>query len=460
MKNKMWGGRFSSKTNSLIEEINASIKFDHHLAMHDINGSIAHVTMLSECSIIREDEAKKIVMGLEKIRSEITKNEFEYKTELEDIHMNIENRLTEIIGPIAGKLHTARSRNDQVATDIRLYLKENINNTIVLIEELQKNLAQQALSNFDTVMPGYTHLQIAQPITFGHHLLSYVESLSRDKSRFIDSLNRLDECPLGAAALAGTSYPIDRFVSAKALGFSRPMANSLDAVSSRDMVLETLSNLSILSVNISRLAEEIILWVSSEFNFVSLPDDLTTGSSIMPQKRNPDGAELIRSKAGRVIGSLNTLFIVLKGLPLAYSKDLQEDKEPLFDAIDSVDLSIKVMSAIISDIKPNIEIMLIAAKKGYSIATDIADILVQELDIPFRESHKIVGSLVAYAEINNKGLEDLKIEEYKALDERITIELVNRISFDNIIYNKLSFGGTSPENVEKAAKEWLKKLNA
>ena len=460
MKNKMWGGRFSSKTNSLIEEINASIKFDHHLAMHDIDGSIAHVTMLSECSIIREDEAKKIVMGLEKIRSEITKNEFEYKTELEDIHMNIENRLTEIIGPIAGKLHTARSRNDQVATDIRLYLKENINNTIVLIEELQKNLAQQALSNFDTVMPGYTHLQIAQPITFGHHLLSYVESLSRDKSRFIDSLNRLDECPLGAAALAGTSYPIDRFISAKALGFSRPMANSLDAVSSRDMVLETLSNLSILSVNISRLAEEIILWVSSEFNFVSLPDDLTTGSSIMPQKRNPDGAELIRSKAGRVIGSLNTLFIVLKGLPLAYSKDLQEDKEPLFDAIDSVDLSIKVMSAIISDIKPNIEIMLIAAKKGYSIATDIADILVQELDIPFRESHKIVGSLVAYAEINNKGLEDLKIEEYKALDERITIELVNRISFDNIIYNKLSFGGTSPENVEKAAKEWLKKLNA
>ena len=460
MKNKMWGGRFSSKTNSLIEEINASIKFDHHLAMHDIDGSIAHVTMLSECSIIREEEAKKIVMGLEKIRSEITKNEFEYKTDLEDIHMNIENRLTEIIGPIAGKLHTARSRNDQVATDIRLYLKENINNTIVLIEELQKNLAQQALSNFDTVMPGYTHLQIAQPITFGHHLLSYVESLSRDKSRFIDSLNRLDECPLGAAALAGTSYPIDRFISAKALGFSRPMANSLDAVSSRDMVLETLSNLSILSVNISRLAEEIILWVSSEFNFVSLPDDLTTGSSIMPQKRNPDGAELIRSKAGRVIGSLNTLFIVLKGLPLAYSKDLQEDKEPLFDAIDSVDLSIKVMSAIISDIKPNIEIMLIAAKKGYSIATDIADILVQELDIPFRESHKIVGSLVAYAEINNKGLEDLKIEEYKALDERITIELVNRISFDNIIYNKLSFGGTSPENVEKAAKEWLKKLNA
>ena len=460
MKNKMWGGRFSSKTNSLIEEINASIKFDHHLAMHDIDGSIAHVTMLSECSIIREGEAKKIVMGLEKIRSEITKNEFEYKTDLEDIHMNIENRLTEIIGPIAGKLHTARSRNDQVATDIRLYLKENINNTIVLIEELQKNLAQQALSNFDTVMPGYTHLQIAQPITFGHHLLSYVESLSRDKSRFIDSLNRLDECPLGAAALAGTSYPIDRFISAKALGFSRPMANSLDAVSSRDMVLETLSNLSILSVNISRLAEEIILWVSSEFNFVSLPDDLTTGSSIMPQKRNPDGAELIRSKAGRVIGSLNTLFIVLKGLPLAYSKDLQEDKEPLFDAIDSVDLSIKVMSAIISDIKPNIEIMLIAAKKGYSIATDIADILVQELDIPFRESHKIVGSLVAYAEINNKDLEDLKIEEYKALDERITIELVNRISFDNIIYNKLSFGGTSPENVEKAAKEWLKKLNA
>ena len=460
MKNKMWGGRFSSKTNSLIEEINASIKFDYRLAMHDINGSIAHVTMLSECSIIKEGEAKKIVMGLEKIRSEITKNEFEYKTELEDIHMNIENRLTEIIGPIAGKLHTARSRNDQVATDIRLYLNENINNTILLIGELQKNLAQQALSNFDTVMPGYTHLQIAQPITFGHHLLSYVESLNRDKSRFIDSLKRLDECPLGAAALAGTSYPIDRFISAKALGFSRPMANSLDAVSSRDMVLETLSNLSILSVNISRLAEEIILWVSSEFNFVSLSDDLTTGSSIMPQKRNPDGAELIRSKAGRVIGSLNTLFIVLKGLPLAYSKDLQEDKEPLFDAIDSVDLSIKVMSAIISDIKPNIEIMLIAAKKGYSIATDIADILVQELDIPFRESHKIVGSLVAYAEINNKGLEDLKIEEYKALDERITIELVNRISFDNIIYNKLSFGGTSPENVEKAAKEWLKKLNA
>ena len=459
MTNKMWGGRFSSKTDTLIEKINASIKFDYRLAMHDIDGSIAHVNMLADCSIIKKKEAKQIILGLEEIRKEILEDKFEYKIELEDIHMNIESRLTEIIGPVAGKMHTARSRNDKIATDVRLYLNETINEIIVLIKDLQKDLSQKALSNFDTIMPGYTHLQIAQPITFGHHLLSYVELFNRDKLRFLDSLERLDECPLGAAALAGTSYPIDRFLSSKALGFSKPMANSLDAVSSRDMLLETLSNLSILSVNLSRLAEEIILWVSSEFNFVCLSDNLTTGSSIMPQKRNPDGAELIRSKAGRVIGSLNTLFIVLKGLPLAYSKDLQEDKEPLFDAIDSVNLSLKVMTIIIKDIQPNKDIMLQAAKKGFAIATDIADILVQELNIPFRESHKIVGSIVAYAEKRNKNLEELDIADYKELDQRITIDLVNKISFDTIIHNKLSFGGTSPQNVNKEAKKWLKRLN-
>jgi argininosuccinate lyase len=307
-------------------------------------------------------------------------------------------------------------------------------------------------------MPGYTHLQIAQPITLGHHLLSYVELLNRDKLRLTDSLKRLDESPLGAAAMAGTSYPVDREYSAKLLGFNKPMSNSIDAVSSRDMLLETLSNIAILSVNLSRLAEEIILWVSTEFNFISLPDSLTTGSSIMPQKRNPDGAEIIRSKAGRVIGSLNTLLVVMKGLPLTYNKDLQEDKEPLFDAIDTIELSLVVMSKMITDMKPNRDRMHQSAKNGFSIATDIADVLVQDLDIPFRESHKIVGSIVSYAESNNMSLDELLVEDYQKIDPRITIELVNKISFDRIIHNKTSQGGTAPKNVKKEAEKWLKAL--
>ena len=285
MTNKMWGGRFSAKTDKLLEEINASIKYDYRLAMHDIDGSIAHVEMLASCSIITNDESREIINGLIQIKSEIENNNFNFKSELEDIHMNIENRLSSLIGELAGKLHTARSRNDQVATDIRLYLKEIINDIIVLIEECQKSLSRKAYDNYDTIMPGYTHMQIAQPITFGHHLLAYVELFDRDKSRFKDSLERIDECPLGSAALAGTSFPIDRFMTSKALGFKKPMANSMDAVSSRDVILEMLSNMSILSINLSRLSEEIILWVSSEFNFINLSDALTTGSSIMPQKR-------------------------------------------------------------------------------------------------------------------------------------------------------------------------------
>ena len=364
----------------------------------------------------------------------------------------------EIIGPVAGKLHTARSRNDQVATDTRLFLIEKINYLVSLIEENQKILSQQALDNFDAVMPGYTHLQIAQPITLGHHLLSYVELLNRDKLRLMDTLERLNESPLGAAAMAGTSYPIDRKYSAKLLGFDKPMSNSIDAVSSRDMLLETLSNIAILSVNLSRLAEEIILWVSTEFNYITLPDSLTTGSSIMPQKRNPDGAEIIRSKAGRVIGSLNTLLVVMKGLPLTYNKDLQEDKEPLFDAIDTIELSLQVMCKMICDMKPNRDRMLKSAKNGFSIATDIADVLVQSLGIPFREAHKIVGSIVSTAEANNKSLDELLVEDYQKIDPRITIELVNKISFDNIIHNKTSLGGSAPKNVKKEAEKWLKAL--
>ena len=458
MTNKMWGGRFSKATNELLEDLNASIKYDYRLAKYDIEVSIAHIMMLAKSGVIQKDECNLIVDGLKKIQKEISDGKFEFKKKLEDIHMNIESRLTEIIGPIAGKLHTARSRNDQVATDIRLFLIEKINGLLELIEENQKMLSQQALDNFDAIMPGYTHLQIAQPITLGHHLLSYVELFNRDKLRLTDSLKRLDESPLGAAAMAGTSYPIDREYSAKLLGFNKPMSNSIDAVSSRDMLLETLSNIAILSVNLSRLAEEIILWFSTEFNFISLPDSLTTGSSIMPQKRNPDGAEIIRSKAGRVIGSLNTLLVVMKGLPLTYNKDLQEDKEPLFDAIDTIELSLGVMSKMITDMKPNRVRMLQSAKNGFSIATDIADVLVQDLGIPFRESHKIVGSIVSYAESNNKSLDELLVEDYQKIDPRITIELVNKISFDRIIHNKTSQGGTAPKNVKKEAEKWLKAL--
>ena len=454
----MWGGRFSKNTNELLEDLNTSIKYDYRLAKYDIEVSIAHAMMLAKSDVIKKEECDVIVNGLKDIKKEINEGKFELKKQLEDIHMNIESRLTEIIGPVAGKLHTARSRNDQVATDTRLFLIEKINYLVSLIEENQKILSQQALDNFDAVMPGYTHLQIAQPITLGHHLLSYVELLNRDKLRLMDTLERLNESPLGAAAMAGTSYPIDRKYSAKLLGFDKPMSNSIDAVSSRDMLLETLSNIAILSVNLSRLAEEIILWVSTEFNYITLPDSLTTGSSIMPQKRNPDGAEIIRSKAGRVIGSLNTLLVVMKGLPLTYNKDLQEDKEPLFDAIDTIELSLQVMSKMICDMKPNRDRMLKSAKNGFSIATDIADVLVQSLGIPFREAHKIVGSIVSTAEANNKSLEDLLVEDYQKIDPRITIELVNKISFDNIIHNKTSLGGSAPKNVKKEAEKWLKAL--
>ena len=458
MTNKMWGGRFSRDTNELLEDLNASIKYDYRLAKYDIEVSIAHVMMLAKSDVIKKEECDVIVNGLKDIKKEINEGKFELKKQLEDIHMNIESRLTEIIGPVAGKLHTARSRNDQVATDTRLFLIEKINYLVSLIEENQKILSQQALDNFDAVMPGYTHLQIAQPITLGHHLLSYVELLNRDKLRLMDTLERLNESPLGAAAMAGTSYPIDRKYSAKLLGFDKPMSNSIDAVSSRDMLLETLSNIAILSVNLSRLAEEIILWVSTEFNYITLPDSLTTGSSIMPQKRNPDGAEIIRSKAGRVIGSLNTLLVVMKGLPLTYNKDLQEDKEPLFDAIDTIELSLQVMCKMICDMKPNRDRMLKSAKNGFSIATDIADVLVQSLGIPFREAHKIVGSIVSTAEANNKSLDELLVEDYQKIDPRITIELVNKISFDNIIHNKTSLGGSAPKNVKKEAEKWLKVL--
>ena len=458
MTNKMWGGRFSKDTNELLEDLNASIKYDYRLAKYDIEVSIAHAMMLAKSGVIKKEECDVIVNGLKDIKKEINEGKFELKKQLEDIHMNIENRLTEIIGPVAGKLHTARSRNDQVATDTRLFLIEKINYLVSLIEENQKILSQQALDNFDAVMPGYTHLQIAQPITLGHHLLSYVELLNRDKLRLMDTLERLNESPLGAAAMAGTSYPIDRKYSAKLLGFDKPMSNSIDAVSSRDMLLETLSNIAILSVNLSRLAEEIILWVSAEFNYITLPDSLTTGSSIMPQKRNPDGAEIIRSKAGRVIGSLNTLLVVMKGLPLTYNKDLQEDKEPLFDAIDTIELSLQVMCKMICDMKPNRDRMLKSAKNGFSIATDIADVLVQSLGIPFREAHKIVGSIVSTAEANNKSLDELLVEDYQKIDPRITIELVNKISFDNIIHNKTSLGGSAPKNVKKEAEKWLKAL--
>jgi len=459
MANKMWGGRFSNSPDKIMEIINSSIHFDIRLALQDIQGSIAHAKMLGEVSIITKEESEKIITGLKEIKKEIENGNFKTSVELEDIHMNIENRLNELIGDLSGKLHTGRSRNDQVATDIKLYLREKINYIVELINTYQKTLSLNALKYYDTIMPGFTHLQSAQPITFGHHLLAYVELAERDKGRFTDCLQRLDECPLGAAALAGTSYPIDRFMTASILGFKKPMANSLDAVSSRDLLLETLSVIAITAINLSRFAEELVLWSSTEFNYIKLSDKYTSGSSIMPQKRNPDAAELVRAKSGRTIGSLITLFTVLKGLPLAYSKDMQEDKEALFDSIDTIEISLLALIGMVEDMKPNIKKMHSASKEGFSIATDIADMLVIKIGIPFREAHNIVGKMVALAEKNNTYLDKLDPEEIITIDKRIPHDIMNLITLDNMVLNKTSYGGTSPHEVLKRANEWVKRLS-
>src|SRR6187401_3611703 len=395
MSNKMWGGRFSERPDAIMEEINVSIDVDRHMYAQDIAASKAHAAMLSAQDIITAGDAKNIGKGLDTILSEIEKGSFDFKRALEDIHMNVESRLTDLIGPAAGRLHTARSRNDQVATDFRLYVRDTIDETDAALAAFQYALVERALEHAGTVMPGFTHLQTAQPVTLGHHLLAYVEMAARDRGRFADARKRLNESPLGAAALAGTSFKLDRAMTAKQLKFDRPMANSLDAVSDRDFVLEALAAAAIAAVHLSRFAEEIVIWTSPLVGLIRLSDKFTTGSSIMPQKRNPDAAELVRAKTGRVVGALNAMLVVMKGLPLAYQKDMQEDKEGTIDAFEALALSIEAMTGMVRDMEPDTERMEAAAGAGYATATDMADWLVRTLKLPFREAHHITGRIVA-----------------------------------------------------------------
>jgi argininosuccinate lyase len=458
MSNRMWGGRFSAGPDAIMEEINASIGFDHRLYRQDIAGSIAHAEMLAATGILSEPDRDAIVEGLRQIEGEIERGEFNFSRALEDIHMNVESRLKELIGEPAGRLHTARSRNDQVATDFRLYVRDAIDMLLGQIKDLQVALVARAEEEADTIMPGFTHLQSAQPVTFGHHLMAYVEMFARDAGRLIDARRRLNESPLGAAALAGTSFPIDRAMTAEKLGFDRPMANSLDAVSDRDFILETLAAASISAIHLSRFAEELVIWSSAQFGFVRLSDKFSTGSSIMPQKRNPDAAELVRAKAGRILGALTSLSVVMKGLPLAYSKDMQEDKEVAFDALSSLSLALAAMTGMVRDLSVNREKMAAAAGAGFSTATDVADWLVRVANVPFREAHHITGRLVALAESRGIGLEGLTIEDFKSVDERMDSRIHKVLGPENSVRSRTSFGGTAPDNVRAAAAAWKEVL--
>jgi len=457
--NRMWGGRFTSGPNAVMERINASIDFDWHLYRQDIAASKAHAEMLAKQGIIAADDARKIVQGLDTILSEIGSGKFKFRRELEDIHMNVESRLAELIGPAAGRLHTARSRNDQVATDFRLWVRARIDDIMALLGDYQRALVEKALEHAATVMPGFTHLQTAQPVTFGHHLLAYVEMAARDRGRFADAQNRCNDSPLGAAALAGTSFPIDRAMTSDSLEFDRPMQNSLDAVSSRDFVMETLSAAAIAAVHLSRFAEEIVLWTSPLVGLLKLSDKFTTGSSIMPQKRNPDAAELVRAKAGRVIGALNSIFVVMKGLPLAYQKDMQEDKEATIDALDALALSITAMTEMVRDMEPDRVRMKEAAGLGYSTATDLADWLVRKLNMPFREAHRVTGGIVAAAAAAGVPLDKLPLADMKKIESRITKDVFDVLTVERSVRSRTSFGGTAPGNVRTQARRWLKRLD-
>jgi len=459
MSNKMWGGRFGQGPDHIMEEINASIGFDKRLFAQDIKGSKAHCAMLAECGIISREDANQIVAGLDAVLGEIENGQFEFKRELEDIHMNVEARLADLIGPAAGRLHTARSRNDQVAVDFKLYIRDTIDHLDQQLADLQLALVGRAEEHAATIMPGFTHLQTAQPVTFGHHCLAYVEMAGRDRGRLRDARKRLNESPLGAAALAGTSFPINRELTASTLGFDGPTRNSLDSVSDRDFVLETLAACAITATHLSRLAEEIVVWSTPGFNFVRLPDNFTTGSSIMPQKRNPDAAELVRAKSGRVIGALTTLLVVMKGLPLAYSKDMQEDKEAAFDALDALSLSLAAMTGMVKSLTVNADAMLAAASRGFSTATDLADWLVRALGLPFREAHHVTGALVAKAEKKGVDLDGLTLEEMQSVDKRITKEVYSVLGVENSVSSRKSFGGTAPDNVRKAARWWRTQLS-
>ena len=458
MSNKMWGGRFADSPDAIMEEINVSIDVDRHLYAQDIAASKAHAAMLAAQGIISANDAKNIAGGLDTILSEITAGTFTFKRALEDIHMNVESRLSELIGPAAGRLHTARSRNDQVATDFRLYVRDTIDDIDGALAAFQHALAERAAEHADTVMPGFTHMQAAQPVTFGHHLLAYVEMAARDRGRFADARRRLNESPLGAAALAGTSFPIDRHATAKVLGFDRPMANSLDAVSDRDFVLETLSAAAIAAVHLSRFAEEIVIWMSSPWRFVKLSDAFTTGSSIMPQKRNPDAAELVRGKAGRVFGALQGLLTMMKGLPLTYSKDMQEDKEAVFDAAETLDLALAAMTGMVRDMAIDTAAMKKAAGAGYSTATDLADWLVRALSLPCREAHHVTGRAVALAEAKKTGLEKLSLADLQSIHPGITADVFSVLSVQSSVKSRTSFGGTAPAEVRRQVRYWKKRL--
>jgi len=455
----IWGGRFSGGPSQLMQDINASIGYDKTFYRQDIAGSIAHATMLATQHIISQTDKEAIISGLKQIEADIESGNFTFSTELEDIHMNIETRLVELIGEPAKRLHTARSRNDQVATDLRLWLRDSLHNLDAMLAALQSALLDKAEAYADVLMPGFTHLQTAQPITFGFDLMAYVEMLARDRSRFVDCCRRMNESPLGAAALAGTSYPIDRHLSAKLMGFDRPMANAMDAVSSRDFAIEFLADASICATHLSRLAEEIVIWSTDRFRFISLSDAFTTGSSIMPQKRNPDAAELVRAKPGRIIGDLVSLLTVIKGLPLAYGKDMQEDKEPVFDAEASLSIAIAAMTGMIEDMTAQPEPMRRALEKGHPNATDLADYLVSALNIPFRDAHHITGQLVAMADKKGCALEQLELEEMQIIEPALTAEVLDILRLEHAVAARTSFGGTAPDEVRKriadARKQYL-----
>jgi argininosuccinate lyase len=450
-KNAAWGGRFAAAPSDIMQAINASLDIDKRLYAQDIAGSLAHSAMLVKRRIISRADGAAIAKGLERIRREIERGKFPFRIEHEDIHLNIEARLAELIGAPAGRLHTARSRNDQVATDFRLWTRDAIDRLDRQIMTLQASLIAQAEKHVVTIMPGFTHLQVGQPVTFGHHLLAYVEMLGRDRGRFADCRKRLNESPLGSGALAGTSFPIDRAMTAKALGFDRPAANSLDAVSDRDFALEFLAAAAICATHLSRLAEEIVLWLTEPFRFIKLSDAFTTGSSMMPQKRNPDAAELVRAKAGRLIGTLTGLLSVMKGLPLAYAKDMQEDKAPVFEAADSLALCLAASAGMVRDMKVDMAAMRRVSQSGFSTATDLADWLVRNLKIPFRQAHHITGALVARAEALQCDLAELPIAEMRRVEKRITPAIFDVLTVERSVASRKSFGGTAPANVARAA---------
>ena len=456
--NAMWGGRFAAGPDAIMEAINASIGFDKRLARQDIDGSLAHSAMLAQAGIITDSDAAAIKEGLLTVLSEIEGGTFAFSTALEDIHMNVEARLKEVIGDPAGRLHTGRSRNDQVATDFRLWVRDQADAAMEGLSALMRALVAQAEAGATWVMPGFTHLQTAQPVTWGHHMLAYVEMFARDRARMHDARARMNECPLGAAALAGTSFPIDREATARTLGFDRPMANSLDAVSDRDFALEFLSSATICAMHLSRFAEELVIWSSAQFRFVTLSDRFSTGSSIMPQKKNPDAAELIRAKIGRILGANVALLTVMKGLPLAYSKDMQEDKEQVFDAADNLMLALAAMTGMVSDMTANRESLEAAAASGFSTATDLADWLVRTLDMPFREAHHVPGALVKLAEDAGCDLPDLTLDQMQGVHGAITADVFDVLGVHNSVASRMSYGGTAPAQVRAQVARWKERL--